>query len=97
MNKRLSNRWSMQAGGSHTWAHDFPRASEQPERRPFDDDTTRWDFKVSGTYDGPYGIRFSPLVRHQAGANFARQISVGAADGHRGAARSSAARSTPSR
>ena len=24
MNKRLSNRWSMQAGGSHTWAHDFP-------------------------------------------------------------------------
>ena len=26
MNKRLSNRWSMQAGGSHTWAHDFPGA-----------------------------------------------------------------------
>ena len=31
MNKRLSNRWSAQVGGSHTWAHDFPgNVSEQP-------------------------------------------------------------------
>ena len=24
MNKRLSNHWSAQIGGSYTWAHDFP-------------------------------------------------------------------------
>ena len=24
MNKRLSNRWAAQVGGSYTWAHDFP-------------------------------------------------------------------------
>ena len=24
MNKRLSNRWAAQIGGSYTWAHDFP-------------------------------------------------------------------------
>jgi hypothetical protein len=23
VNKRFSSRWSMQAGGSHTWAHEF--------------------------------------------------------------------------
>ena len=76
MNKRFSNRWSMQAGGSRTWAKEFfevnnPNATENA-------DTARWDFKLSGTYEGPYAIRFSPLVRHQAGANFARTISVGA-------------------
>jgi hypothetical protein len=87
VNKRLSNRWSMQAGGSHTWARDFPGAPVNPNssypntpNATFDEPTTRWDFKVSGTWEGPYAIRFSPLLRHQAGANFARQISVGAAN-----------------
>jgi hypothetical protein len=79
MNKRLGNRWSMHAGGSHTWAHDFPAAYPNTPNGVFDEDTTRWDFKLSGTYDGPWRVRFSPLLRHQAGANFARQISVGAA------------------
>ncbi len=79
MNKRLSNRWAAQIGGSHTWAHDFPGAYPNNPNGVFDQDTTRWDFKVSGTYEAPYGIRISPLVRHQAGANFARQFSVGAA------------------
>jgi DMSO/TMAO reductase YedYZ molybdopterin-dependent catalytic subunit len=76
MNKRMSNRWSMQAGGSYTWSSQFfevnnPNATSNA-------DTTRWDFKVSGSYEAPYGFRISPLVRHQAGANFARTISVGA-------------------
>ena len=59
-----------------------------PER-PFDEDNTRWDFKLSGTYEAPYGIRLSPLVRHQAGANFARQFV-----GRRGAAPPRPARSS---
>jgi hypothetical protein len=85
MSKRLSNRWSMNAGGSHTWARDFPGTPVNPNNYPntpngtFDEPTSRWDFKVSGTFEAPYGIRVSPLLRHQAGANFARQISVGAA------------------
>jgi hypothetical protein len=79
VNKRFGNRWSMQAGGSHTWAHDFPGNYPNNPNGVFDEDTTRWDFKVSGTWEGPLAIRFSPLLRHQAGANYARQISVGAA------------------
>jgi hypothetical protein len=87
MLKRLSNRWSAQVGGSFTWAHDFdggypntPNGAGYTGASPsFAEDTTRWDFKASGTYEAPFGIRVSPLLRHQAGQNFARQISVGAA------------------
>ena len=78
MNRRLANRWSAQIGGSHTWAHDFPGAYPNNPNGIFDQDNTRWDVKVSGTYEAPFGFRISPLVRYQAGANFARQISVGA-------------------
>jgi hypothetical protein len=76
MSKRLSNRWSLNAGGSRTWAHEFFQINT-PNATP-EANTTRWDFKLSGTYEAPYGIRISPLLRHQAGANFARTISVGA-------------------
>jgi hypothetical protein len=79
LNRRLSNRWAAQIGGSHTWALDFPGAYPNNPNGVFDENNTRWDFKLSGTYEAPLGIRFSPLVRHQAGANFARQFSVGAA------------------
>ena len=84
MNRRLANRWAAQVGGSYTWANDFPGTPVNPNGYPntpngtFDEPTTRWDFKLSGTYEAPYGIRVSPLVRHQAGANFARQFVVGA-------------------
>jgi len=78
MNKRMANKWAAQIGGSYTMAHDFPGGYPNNPNATFDEDTTRWDFKLSGTYEAPLGIRVSPLVRHQAGANFARQISVGA-------------------
>jgi len=79
MVKRMGGRWSAQAGGSYTWAHDFPGAYPNDPNGVFDQDTSRWDFKLSGTYEAPLRIRLSPLVRHQAGANFGRTISVGAA------------------
>jgi hypothetical protein len=79
MVKRQGNRWTLQVGGSHTWALDFPGNYPNDPNGQFDEPTTRWDFKVSGSYEAPFGIRISPLVRHQAGQNFARQISVGSA------------------
>jgi carboxypeptidase family protein len=77
MSKRTGGRWAMQAGGSYTWAHDFPGAYPNDPNGTFDEDTSRWDFKLSGTYEAPLALRISPLLRHQAGVNFARQISVG--------------------
>jgi len=78
MNTRLANRWAAQVGGSYTMALDFPGAYPNNPNGTFEQDNTRWDFKLSGTYEAPYGIRLSPLVRHQAGANFARQFVAGA-------------------
>ena len=79
LSKRTSGRWTLQAGGSYTWAHDFPGNYPNDPNGVFDQNTSRWDFKLSGSYDAPLGIRLSPLLRHQAGANFARQLSVGSA------------------
>ena len=79
MAKRQGNRWSAQAGGSYTWLNDFPGQYPNDPNAQFNEPTTRWDIKVSGTYEAPFGIRISPLLRHQAGVNFARTISVGSA------------------
>jgi hypothetical protein len=75
--RRLSNRWSLQVGGSHTWT-DAYTAPNNPNVDP-NNDSTRWDFKLSGVYEAPYGIRIAPLLRHQAGANFGRTVSTGSA------------------
>ena len=102
VNKRLSNRWSLQAGGSHTWARDFPGTPVNPTAIRTRRTARSMSRRRAGTsscralYEGPFGIRFSPLVRHQAGANFARQIWSARAAPPR-PARSSAARSTSSR
>jgi hypothetical protein len=82
--KRLSNRWSANVGGAFTWLNDFPNTvgggiNNNYPFNPnglFNADHTRWDFKVSGIYDGPWGIRFSPVFRHQAGAVYGRSTTV---------------------
>jgi hypothetical protein len=79
--RRASNRWSVQAGFGYSWLHDFPNGFPNNPNSPFDEHYTRWDLKLSGSYDAPWGIRVSPLLRHQAGANFARTISVSAPTG----------------
>jgi hypothetical protein len=76
VNKRYRNGWSMQVGGSYTWRHDFPSDYPNTPNGPFDADYTRYEFKASGSYDAPWGIRFNPLLRFQAGANFARTLSA---------------------
>lgn len=83
INKRISRRWSASVGGAYSWIRDFPEsvAGSFPSAPglPGIENRSRWDFKVSGSYDGPLKVRFSPLLRHQAGVNFARTISVGSA------------------
>ncbi|MBI1875978.1 MAG: carboxypeptidase regulatory-like domain-containing protein [Acidobacteria bacterium] len=76
-NKRMSRRWSMSAGFGHTWTTDSLNRNNPNVRG--EEDSTRWSFKASGTYDAPWGIRLSPLFRHQSGLNFARTISAAAA------------------
>ena len=79
LNKRMTHRWSAQVGGSYTWSDDFDGAYPNTPNGSFDEDTSRWDLKLAGSYEAPWGLRVSPLIRHQAGANFGRTISVGSA------------------
>jgi hypothetical protein len=57
---------------------DFPNGYPQNPNQPGAEDRTVWNFKASGSYDAPYGIRISPVLRHQSGANFARTATISA-------------------
>ncbi|MEZ5286580.1 MAG: hypothetical protein R2712_17590 [Vicinamibacterales bacterium] len=80
MNRRYSNRWSASIGGAYTWLNDFPAtvANSYPRNPnlPGQLDRTTWNLKATGSYDAAYGIRISPVLRHQSGGNYAREISV---------------------
>jgi hypothetical protein len=76
MTKRYGNKWSASLGGAYTWMTDFPNGFPQNPNQPGAEDRTIWNFKASGSYDGPYGIRLSPVLRHQSGANYARTNTI---------------------
>jgi hypothetical protein len=82
MSKRYSNRWSASIGGAHTWMTDFPEDEfPQNPNLPGVEDRTIWNFKASGSYDAPGGVRISPVLRHQSGANYARTVSISVPSG----------------
>ena len=81
--RRLRRRWSLVAGFSHTWTREQAsgysgqavRANLSP-LTPNDlintDDDGRHEFRVwsaraYGTYEGPWGLRITPFLRHQSG------------------------------
>lgn len=87
--KRLSNRWSGGGGFGYTWTEEhgnsyrennvsssnspgYPQTGNDPGVHDF----TGWGFRMYGTYEGPFGVRFSPVFRHQAGQQYGRTISV---------------------
>ena len=72
INKRYGNRWSASLGGAYTWLTDFPNGYPQNPNQPGVEDRTTWNFKASGSYDAAWGIRISPVLRHQSGVNYAR-------------------------
>ena len=80
MNRRYSNKWSASIGGAYTWLDDFPAtvANSWPRNPtlPGQLKRTTWNLKATGSYDAAWGIRLSPVLRHQSGSNFAREISV---------------------
>jgi hypothetical protein len=76
-NRRYSNKWSGQLNYSYTWLNDYPADAfpvnpNQPGQLP----RSTWQFKATGSYDAMWGIRLSPVLRHQSGPNYAREISV---------------------
>jgi hypothetical protein len=80
LTKRYANRWSASVGGSYIIRNNFPASTTpafpQTPDQPGAYKRTSWDFKVTGSYDAPFGVRLSPVLRHQSGVNFAREISI---------------------
>jgi hypothetical protein len=68
-------------GFGYTWLTDFPNGYPQNPNQPGADDRTLWNFKASGSYDAAGGVRISPVLRHQSGANYARTLSISAPAG----------------
>ena len=48
----------------------------QTPNRPGVVDRTQWNLKATASYDGPWGVRRSTVLRHQSGSNYARTISI---------------------
>ena len=78
VNKRYGNRWSASFGFGYTMMTDFPNGLSAEPEQPGVEDRTTWNFKASGSYDAPWGIRLSPVLRHQSGANYARTLTISA-------------------
>ncbi len=68
--------------------HDFfAGAPQYTPNNPGVGDRTGWGFKATASYDAPWGIRLSPVFRHQSGANYARTLTITAPAGLVGATR----------
>ncbi len=76
MNKRYGDKWSGSMGFGYTWMSDFPNGPVRNPNNPGVEDRTVWNFKASGSYDAAWGIRLSPVLRHQSGANYARTLTI---------------------
>ena len=81
LTKRYSHRWSASMGGAYTMITDFPNGFPLNPNQPGAEDRSTWNLKATGSYDAPYGIRISPVLRHQSGANYARTLSISAPGG----------------
>jgi hypothetical protein len=69
LNKRMSNRWSLMIAAHHLWADDtlFGKAENPNEALYNEYSFTNWAFKIVGTYQAPWGVVVTPLLRHQSG------------------------------
>ena len=78
LSKRQSHNYSLNAGFGYTWSKDYPLTYPNTPNGPFNYSYTRFSFKISGSYNAPWGITISPLYRFQNGAPYARTLSVSA-------------------
>ncbi len=81
MSRRYAGHWSASIGGAYTMLTDFPNGFPNSPNEPDVEDRTTWNLKATGSYDAPGGVRVSPVLRHQSGANYARTVSISVPSG----------------
>jgi len=90
--KRMSDRWSGLFSFTHTWSEaqekdHFGQVFRQNDLPITPNDLintepdgkvkyTDWSLKLHGTYEGPWGLKVSPMLRHQAGQNYGRTFTA---------------------
>ena len=90
--KRMSRKWSALMSFSKTWSaaqnNSFFGTNFRQDQLPITPNDlinaepdgqikyTDWSLKLHGTYEAPWGIKISPMLRHQGGANFGRTFSA---------------------
>jgi hypothetical protein len=86
--RRLSHHWSLLCAFDHVWNQDQTNAyfGQSLRQNPYpltpNDllnagtdgryEFRTWSAKMSGTYEGPWGVRLTSYLRHQAGQPFGR-------------------------
>ena len=78
VDKRRSANWSFSAGFGYTWTDDYPLGYPNTPNGPFNEDRRIYSFKGSLSYTMPWEILLSSSFQLQAGANYARTLSVAA-------------------
>jgi hypothetical protein len=78
LTKRMTNRWSLMIAAHHLWADDSLYGKpENPNEAAYNRyNFTNWAFKIVGTYEAPFGISVTPLVRHQSGDPLQRVLDL---------------------
>ncbi len=73
--RRFSGRWSAQTSYARTWqkASDFRSNPNQALPVGY---LGLSNFKLTGSFDPGWGLRFSPAIRYQEGSYFARTVSL---------------------
>jgi hypothetical protein len=90
--RRFNQRWSIAGGLDHVWNSDqtntyFGQAIRQNAFPVTPNDLLNagpngryefrsWSAKVYGTYEGPWGVRVTPYLRHQSGQPFGRTFTT---------------------
>jgi outer membrane receptor protein involved in Fe transport len=76
VNKRMSRRWSALASFLYNWDHGRGHPQNPNQERFNETNLTGWAFKAFGTYQAPWNVIVSPILRHQSGANLSRVVQV---------------------
>jgi hypothetical protein len=78
LNKRMSRKWSLVASLIYTWANESVWGAPQNPNQDLNNytHTTKYTFKLFGSYQAPYGIVVSPVFRFQQGAPVPRRVTV---------------------
>jgi hypothetical protein len=78
LTRRMSNRWMLQANFYKTWGDYLLNGHPVTPNDAFNNNVnfTLWSTHVTGTYQGPWGLLISPVLRGQAGAPLNRVVQV---------------------